>query len=238
MKLGILETGKMAPELEDVHGDFPAMFRHWLTPHMPGVEFVPYYVVGDEWPDAPEACDGWLITGSRFGVYDPEPFMEPLKQFIRDCAAAGRPQLGICFGHQIVAEAMGGKAVKSPKGWGTGIHHYRMDVSGETVEWPLLVSHQDQVIEVPPTASVLGGSDFCPLGVLSYDEPILTAQFHPEITPGLSADIIRMRAGTAFPEEHAAKSLDSLAIPPANDDAGAWMGGWLMERMGAHSSSS
>jgi len=221
----------MAPDLEDVHGDFPAMFRRWLEPHMPGVDFVTYYVVADEWPEGPAACDGWLITGSRFGVYDPEPFIEPLEQFIRDCAAAGRPQLGICFGHQIVAQAMGGQAVKSPKGWGTGIQPYRMQVEGAEVEWPLIVSHQDQVVELPPTARVLGGSDHCPFGVLAYDEPILTAQFHPEITPGLSADIIRMRAGINFPEALAAQALDSLATPPAAEEAGAWMGRWLMERM-------
>jgi GMP synthase-like glutamine amidotransferase len=231
MKLGILETGKMAPPLEDVHGDFPAMFRNWLTPHMPDVEFTTYNVVDGEWPNGPDACDGWLITGSRFGVYDPEPFIEPLKQFIRDCADAGKPQLGICFGHQIVAEAMGGRAVKSDKGWGTGIQHYSITTNGTATEWPLLVSHQDQVTEVPPTAEVIGGTEFCPFGVLAYDAPILTAQFHPEITPGLSADIIRMRSGTAFPEETAAAALDSLATPPANDAAGAWMGAWLMERM-------
>lgn len=232
MKLGILETGKMAPPLEDVHGDFPAMFRHWLAPHMPGVEFPSFFVVDDEWPAGPEACDGWLVTGSRFGVYDPEPFMEPLKQFIRDCAAARRPVLGICFGHQIVAEAMGGKAVKSDRGWGTGVQNYRMEVDGQQVEWPLIVSHQDQVVEVPPTARVLGGSDHCPLGVLAYDAPILTAQFHPEITAGLSADIIRLRAGINFPEALAAEALDSLATRPAAQEAGAWMGGWLMQRIG------
>ncbi|WP_417517508.1 glutamine amidotransferase-related protein [Minwuia sp.] len=233
MKLGILETGRLPEALSDVHGSFPDMFERWLAPHLMDVAFTTFPVLDDRWPSGPDACDGWLITGSRFGVYDDEPWIPPLMAFIRDAAAARVPILGICFGHQIVAEAMGGKAVKSPRGWGAGIHRYCFAMDGTERILPMLVSHQDQVVAVPPGATVLGGSDHCPFGVLEYDAPILTVQFHPEFDPALSASILRERAGITIPEAVATKALDSLGTPPENRAAGAWMGAWLARQMKA-----
>lgn len=233
MQLGILETGDVVPHMAAVHGQMTDMFDRWLSPHLPEWTFATYKVIEQEFPIGPEACDAWLITGSRFGVYDPEPWIEPLKQFIRDAADANRPMIGICFGHQIVAEAMGGKAIKSPKGWGCGIDQYRVETDDGPKEWPMIVQHQDQVIEVPTGTMVLGGSDHCPLGVLEYEAPILTAQFHPEFVTDQSASLIRMRAGVALPEDLVARGLASLVTPPENAAAGAWAAAWLRQRMGA-----
>ncbi|WP_416898499.1 MAG: glutamine amidotransferase-related protein [Minwuia sp.] len=231
MQIGILETGLLPPGLKDIHGDFPSMFRNWLAPHLPEATFRTWTVIEDDWPAGVGDADAWLVTGSRFGVYDPEPWIESLKVFIREAAEAGVPQLGICFGHQIMAEAMGGKAVKSPKGWGAGIHDYRLQANGESVTWPMLVSHQDQVVEVPPGARAIGGSDHCPFGVIEYEMPLLTCQFHPEFDPALSAAILRERAGVTIPEAVASKALASLATSPRNREAGAWMATWLKTKL-------
>ncbi|ANK79674.1 MAG: hypothetical protein TEF_01845 [Rhizobiales bacterium NRL2] len=232
MRIGILEAGLVHDDLVDVYGDFPAMFRRWLTPHLPAADFRTWSVIRGDWPDGPRDCDAWVHTGSRFGVYDDEPWIAPLKDFIRAAAEAGVPQLGICFGHQLAAEALGGRAEKSPKGWGAGLHRYRIALDGAEREFPMIVSHQDQVTAVPPGARALGGNDHCPFGVLEYrDVPILTAQFHPEFNRAFSAALIRLRAGSSIPERVAAPALASLATPPANAEAGRWMAGWLKAKL-------
>lgn len=231
MQLGILETGDVYPDMKAVHGGFPDMFERWLTPHLPGWTYRTWRVLDGEFPSGPEAADAWLITGSRFGVYDPEPWIEPLKSFIREAAAARVPQIGICFGHQIAAEALGGRAVKSPKGWGIGIDRYRIETPDGARDWPMIVSHQDQVVELAPDATLLGGSEHCPLGVIEYAAPVLTTQFHPEFHPSISAALIRLRAGTAIPEDQALRALDSLTTPPQNEAAGAWVAEWLTGKL-------
>ena len=231
MRIGILESGLVNERLVDAHGTYPAMSRRWLAPHLPEAEFATFSVVQGEWPDSPTACDAWLHTGSRFGVYDDEPWIGPLKDFVRDAAQAGAPQLGICFGHQIAAEAMGGRAEKSSRGWGTGLQRYRVDIGGERREWPVIVSHQDQVTALPPAARLLGGNDHCPYGVIEYEAPILTVQFHPEFDRPFSAALIRLRAGSGIPEAVAAPALASLDTPPANAEAGAWMAAWLKAKL-------
>jgi GMP synthase-like glutamine amidotransferase len=110
-----------------------------------------------------------MITGSPAGVYDDEAWIGPLADFIRAGAAAGVPQVGICFGHQILAEALGGKVIKSDKGWGVGRHTYDVvacpgfvsETCPPTVS--AAVSHQDQVVALPPGAEVIAASDFTPL---------------------------------------------------------------------------
>src|SRR5699024_9937248 len=124
MRLGILETGKVNAALEDRHGAYPDMFARLYRAADPSIEMRSWSVVEGELPAAPEECDAWLITGSRHGVYDELPWIEGLKDFLRRARAARVPIIGICFGHQIMAEAFGGRAEKSAKGWGIGVQEY------------------------------------------------------------------------------------------------------------------
>ena len=121
MKIGILETGEVNPALRERHGDYPEMFERLLGAVDSSLEFAVVRVVAGEMPAAPGQADGWIVTGSRHGVYDELPWIAPLKAFLRSCIAARVPVVGICFGHQILAEALGGRAVKSEKGWGLGV---------------------------------------------------------------------------------------------------------------------
>ena len=138
--------------------------------------YVTYSVVDNEYPPSPDAAEGWLITGSRHGAYEPHSWIPPLEQFIRDCYAAHVPMIGVCFGHQIIAQAMGGKVVKFDGGWSVGRTEYVID--GETTA--INAWHQDQVVEVPKGAQVIGSSDFCANAALLYDDRMLTIQPHPE----------------------------------------------------------
>ncbi|PKP84422.1 MAG: glutamine amidotransferase, partial [Alphaproteobacteria bacterium HGW-Alphaproteobacteria-2] len=144
MKIGILQTGHAPDELIAEHGDYPAQFRRLLAGH--GFEFDDYAVVDGEFPADIHAADGWLITGSRHGVYEDHPWIPPLEEFIRRAYVEHVPLAGICFGHQIIAQALGGKAEKFAGGWAVGPQTYRLAGGGEIT---LNAWHQDQVTRRP-----------------------------------------------------------------------------------------
>ena len=195
MKIGILMTGHAVPELQERAGDYDAMFARLLAGR--GFEFETYNVVDEQYPSAPDACDGWLITGSKHGAYEDHPWIPPLEEFIRAVYASGRPMIGVCFGHQIIAQALGGKVIKYPGGWSVGRTEY--DLDGET--FALNAWHQDQVTEVPQGAEVIGKSDFCAHAALAYDDRILTIQPHPEFGPDIVEDLIRLRGKGVVPDD-------------------------------------
>lgn len=193
MKIAILETGQPPEPLIARYGRYPDMFHALL-----GSDYVgpTYDVVSDPLP-SPSAHEAYLITGSAAGVYENLPWIPPLKQFLQE--GRGRTKLvGVCFGHQIMAEAFGGEVAKSPKGWGIGLQQYqvfnRATWMGTEERLSIPVSHQDQVLVKPPHADVLAGSDFCDIGALAYEHhPSISFQFHPEFEPAYAAALIELR---------------------------------------------
>lgn len=227
MRIGILETGRLPEPIEATYGDYPALMAEWLHPAMPGASFTGIPVVDGELPYRPSEFDGYVITGSKHGVYDDLPWIGPLKQFIRQAAAADVPQVGICFGHQIAAEALGGHAEKSARGWGVGRQSYRIELGDGVPEIGMIVFHQDQVLSLPDSAQVLGGNDFCPIGVVRYAEPVATAQFHPEFKVPFTRDLLDFRAVETLPAEIVTQARRSLAGSPENARFGRWAARFL-----------
>jgi len=211
MKIGILMTGHAADDIHKTHGDYDKMFARLLDGH--GFEFVSYDVEGGQLPKSPEECDGWLITGSKHGVYEDHPWIKPLEDLIRAVHAAGRPLIGVCFGHQIVAQALGGKVVKYPGGWSVGRNEYRIDDQ----DMALNAWHQDQVVEVPEGAQVIGSSVFCANAALAYGDHILTIQPHPEFAAPILADLIRLRGRGVVPDDLLAEAETRLDAPTDAD---------------------
>jgi len=155
-------------------------------------------------PPSIHACDGWLITGSRHGVYDKLPWMAPLEKFIRELASAQVPLIGVCFGHQIIAEALGGEVVKSDRGWGVGLHQYSIEqahawMETEPQQVGIYAYHQDQVIECPASAQVFLSSEFCPFAGLSYGDSIISVQAHPEFEAAFENFLLELFGGTVVP---------------------------------------
>lgn len=207
MRIGILQTG-LAPEaLAPEMGDYPDMFARLLDGH--GFTFRTWKVVEEEFPSSVHEADGWLITGSRHGVYEDHPWIPPLEQFIRDAFAARVPVVGICFGHQIVAQAMGGKVERYAGGWAVGATEY--DFGGEVLR--LNAWHRDQVVEAPAGAKVIASNDFCTNAALLYDDRALTVQAHPEFRPEFVDGLMRTRGKGLVPDAVMAEAAAKLDLP-------------------------
>lgn len=212
-KVGILQTGHLDGYLGETYGQYPQMFKNLLAPEP--FEYKIYKVVEGEFPKSPTECDGWIITGSKHGVYENHDWIKPLEAFCRQLVASNRPTVGICFGHQILAQAMGAKVSKFEGGWGVGLNEYVMSDTGETVR--LLAFHQDQVLEQPENTEIIMSSYFCKIAGLKYSPTCYSIQPHPEHTVPFITDLIKIRRGKALPEDIAD---DALAKPyEPNDQA-------------------
>lgn len=174
------------------------MFIALLSQADPAMEFVVYDVEQGEYPDDIDSADAYLVTGSKSSVYDDKPWIARLLEFVRELHRRRKKLVGICFGHQLVAQALGGKVEKSGKGWGVGLHTHRFASQpswhdGGDPDLDILVSHQDQVLEVADGAAVLAGSEFCENAVCQVDDHILTFQGHPEFVTDYSREVMDFR---------------------------------------------
>jgi GMP synthase-like glutamine amidotransferase len=192
------------------------------------IEYTGYQVAQGQLPESPNACDAYVVTGSPKGVYDDDPWIAELAQFLRDCYAAGKKLIGICFGHQILAEALGGHSQKSEKGWGLGQRTFQVSgrkawMNGQDGALNLYFAHQDQVTSLPPGAELLGGNDFCPIGFYAIGDQVMAIQGHPEFTPEIMADILQRKEGHIDEQvfQAAARSLDNGQAD--GQKVGRWM---------------
>ena len=219
MKLAILETGRPPGDLSSRFGDYPDMIGQLLGS---GFEIHSFDVRSGDYPGGEH--DAVVITGSPAGVYDPLPWIAPLLDFIRGSNA--RKMVGICFGHQAMAQALGGHVEKSDKGWGTGLHRYeivRREPWMDGTPGPIAIpaSHQDQVVVQPPGTKIVAASEFTPYAALAWTgRPAISFQFHPEFSPDFAKALIRERHD-AIPEP--GPSLASLDAPNDTAAVGEWI---------------
>lgn len=210
MKIGILQTGHAPDDLRPAYGDFFELFQRLLDGH--GFSFARYDVVDMQFPATVTECDGWLVTGSKHGAYEDHPFIAPLEVFIRDAYAADVPMVGICFGHQIIAQALGGQVRKYDQGWAVGRQTY--DWNGNPVS--LNAWHQDQVTVRPPAAQVYGSNAFCENAALVYDKRIFTVQAHPEFDADFTDKLGTIRGEGVVPKDQLDTMRSNLSKPVDN----------------------
>ena len=210
MKIGILQTGHAPDILLPDTGDYDAMMARMLDGQ--GFDFETYAVVDQEFPESPHAADGWLITGSKHGAYEDHPWIPPLEELIRAIHAANLPMVGICFGHQIIAQALGGKVAKHPDGWRVGATQYEIEGSPLTLNaW-----HQDQVIEAPDGAEIIGRAEGCDIAAMRIGERIYTVQPHPEYGATFMQGLLDHRAPGVVPDPLSDHARGLLSTPTDN----------------------
>ncbi|MGE3301865.1 MAG: type 1 glutamine amidotransferase [Hyphomonadaceae bacterium] len=224
--IGILQTGAPPGDLSARFDPYGVMFQELL-----GQSFAyrVYDVQTGDMPAGVDAAQGWLITGSPSGVYDGDGWIADLKSFVQR-AAGTAPMVGVCFGHQLMGEAFGGEVIKSPKGFGIGLHRYEIEKQAawmdSTAPVALPVSHQDQVVALGPGAERLGASAFTPNAILHYPAlKAFTVQGHPEFDPTFSRALIASRRGLRYSEEAADAAIATLA----GADDRARVGGWIAD---------
>ena len=188
MRLGILQADHVDPECRARFGDYADMFTVALGDALDSrTSFEFFDVRRGHYPDGVGDCDGYLITGSRASVYDDEPWIARLKEFVRELNETRSKTVGICFGHQLVAASLGGVVDRAKVGWGVGVHTWDI-VDDEPWLRPrlreirLLASHQDQVDVLPRGARLLAASNFCPNAAFAIENHVFAVQGHPEFT--------------------------------------------------------
>lgn len=215
MDIGILQCGHLPDEVRAATGDYDACFHRLFEGH--GLSFTTWNVVDMEFPPSVHAAAGWLITGSKHGAYDDLPFIPPLEAFLRRAFENAVPIVGICFGHQILAQALGGRVQKHPGGWAVGRRAYTY----EGRELHLNAWHQDQVCALPAAAEVVGSNDFTRYAALRYGTRALTVQPHPEFGHGVIRGLITHRAPGVVPEDRLSQARGGLDQPLDNAIAAA-----------------
>lgn len=212
MRIGILMAGHVMDEMRPEFGDLDAQFHRLLEGH--GFDFTTYAVVDGIFPASPEDHDGWIITGSKFGTYDGHDWIARLEELVRAIYAADRPLVGICFGHQIIAQALGGVNEKFGGGWSLGHQTYLL-ADGRTRK--VMAWHQDQVTSAPEGAACVGSSEFCRNAYLLYGDRAYTMQPHPEFSASFTDGLLHhRRAGLPADlaqqaEDHMTRPLDTAA---------------------------
>ncbi len=229
MKVGLLECDHVLERFRHIAGDYHDMFASWL----PKVEMRCFDVRNGEFPALVNACDAYLTTGSRYSAYDDEAWIKTLKEFVWQLREAEKPFVGICFGHQILAEALGGKVEKAESGWGVGVHRVKV-VQPEPWMIPeqsvcgLQFMHQDQVIRLPEESVVLGRTEHCPVAMFRVGRGMLGIQPHPEFVPAYTEALIRDRIERVG-EAKARTALDCLSLATDEDVVAKWIGEFLAQ---------
>jgi len=224
MKIGILQTGHAPDEIQAKLGDFDAMFGRLLADA--GLKFQTFNVVDMDFPDNVNTCDGWLVTGSRHGTYEDHAFIPPLEDFIRNARTADVPMVGICFGHQIIAQALGGKVVKFDGGWAVGRQSYKW---GDT-DIALNAWHQDQVVALPDGARAVACNDFCENAAVVYGNQAFTVQPHPEFGDEVIDGLARIKGPGVVPDPLLEQVQANMGKDNANDQLSAMIIQFFRER--------
>jgi GMP synthase-like glutamine amidotransferase len=232
MNLGILQCDTVRDEFAR-HGQYPERFAALLSPLYPSMTFTVFNAEHGELPTRIDEVDAYLITGSRFGVNDGFPWITALEEFVLRLHQAQKKMIGICFGHQLIAKILGGKVSKWPGGWSVGmlqniISRHKTWMNPTQKEFNLLVSHQEQVIELPKKAEIIASSKFCPHYMTQIGTHILTVQGHPEFTKAYSLDLMLLRQ-SILGEELFKQGIHSLGLPEDNALIAQWIINFLKE---------
>ena len=219
MKIGILLVGRASEDLVEKYGTYAEMLIALINSDEKVFEFETFNILDSVFPKNHLECDGWIVTGSPHGVYEDHSWIPTVSQLINDIYNANMPIFGVCFGHQLIAQALGGHVEKSIKGWGLGLHTYKIDNSASYMgnlseELTLNICHQDQVLEVPEGATIYARSQFCENAGFYIQDKVLTMQAHPEFKVDFTEALLNARREVIIPKEFTDPALKKLKEVP------------------------
>ena len=238
LQIGILECDHVDLALQDTYGDYHQMFADFISWQDSSIEFKVYDLTEGQKPHDLNECDAYIITGSRVGVYEDYVWIKSAMQLVKKLYEANIPTIGICFGHQLIAQALGGKVVKAEdKGRGLGVQTWNIknspkwmkNFSSETLS--LNACHQDQVIKMPKDSQLLVSSDFCPIAAYQTG-PMLGIQGHPEFDYNYTKYLFDKHQAT-LNEESKNTAAYSFKQKPDSNTVGAWMFDFIKSRLTA-----
>lgn len=239
LKIGLLECDHVRDEFRHIAGDYRDMFPALFQPLAPDWEFVFYDVANGYFPSSIDECEVYICTGSKSSVYEDEPWIHTLKAFVADLYAHQKIYVGVCFGHQLLAEALGGKVQKSSVGWCVGVHEFKMlwaEGDGQSRIKPpqerlnLLMMCQDQVQVLPPDAQVLATAADCPVAMFQVGQRMLGVQAHPEFTVPYEEALMRSRV-ERIGETKTQQGLESLSQPLDSVLVARWIVEFVASRL-------
>jgi len=227
MKIGLLECDHILARFRHIAGDYREMFAVLFNRHAPRISLRPFDVCNGEFPSSLDICDAYLTTGSRFSAYDDVDWIHVLKNFVRRIHEAKKPFVGVCFGHQIMAEALGGKVARAEVGWGVGVRGVEVIkpepwMRPEQSSCGLQYMHQDQVERLPEDGVVIGRSDHCPVAMFRAGDSMLGIQAHPEFPKAYSEALLLDRI-ERIGGERVKVALASLDQPTDESVVAKWI---------------
>ncbi|MGU9962340.1 MAG: glutamine amidotransferase-related protein [Candidatus Puniceispirillales bacterium WSBS_2018_MAG_OTU23] len=232
-RLCILQAGEVNSKVCASIPRSQDMYNALFSTIAPEITLTYIMVCDNEFPQSVDEFDAYLITGSPSGAYDNDEWIARLQVFIKTAYAANKPLIGICFGHQIIAQALGGKVEKSPKGWGVGVRTVAVKnhagiIPEDKTEYSLLYMHQDQVVTAPTGSTVLAGDEFCPIAGFIIEDKVLCVQGHPEFTPEVIAALITLQ-DDVIGQPRAQIGMESLTIAHEGLAIGQWFAAFLQK---------
>ena len=234
MNIGILGCDDVPERFKHIAGGYRDMFEALLAPHIPDLTLTWFETCKGEVPAAPDACDAYVCTGSRYSVYDNLEWIATLNRFVQQVYEARKPFVGICFGHQVLAQALGGAVAKSDFGWGIGVHEMQILqpepwMQPQQSDCRLQYMHADQVQRMPEGSALLASAAHCPVAMFRVGETMLGIEGHPEF-PAAYEEALLLARRERIGAERVDAALKTLATPTDDRIAGRWIANFITRR--------
>ncbi len=232
MRIGLLICDHFDPSILDAAGgDYDLLYGGFLQAADPTLEIVPYDVVNGVLPAEPDECDGWLITGSRYDAFADTPWIEDLRAFVRKVHEHEARLAGICFGHQVIAQALGGQ-VERAGSWKVGPHPFRMAPQPwfEGGELAISSMHRDIVTRLPEGASVIAEGSTAAVPAYLVGHHILGIQGHPEYDETIVEALVGARQDLFEPNVASDARTRLRDIETEGDEVGRWIVSFLKDQ--------
>ncbi len=232
MRLAILDADTLREALQPKYHSYGRMFEAFFERQQRGWAMDIFKVIDGDYPQDVEQYDAFLITGSQYDAFSDEPWVRRLREYVQELFQAGKPMVGVCFGHQLLAHALGGEAGRAGAGWGLGVMRYpvlaKPSFVDDTAPVALIISHRDQVNRLPPEAERLLSNDFCPNAAFYIPNRVLAIQGHPEFSVEYARALLQYRKDELSAEQ-LARVEQSFSIAHEGERVGRWMQRFLEE---------